>query len=1118
MIKLHVLLCAILQACCVLTNAQNLPIHFDHLGTEDGLSHSNTLSITQDKQGFMWFGTWEGLNKYDGYTIKVYKNNPLDKNSIPDNFISGFAKSKNGDLWIGTGNGFCRYNSSSEQFTRYQHNPANKNSPAASGVNALLEDHLGNVWIGYDTGLDLFDPVKNTFEHFTHNPGDATSIGAPYVNYVFEDSRDNIWICTSNGGLNLFNRTNRQFTRFQYDKNNPHSISNNVITTMFEDSRHQLWVGTDGGGLNLLNPTTGTFTRFLYDENNAGSISSNVISDITEDGDTNLWIATGTGGICIFNSAKKIFSTYAHDKIDKESISDNSINAVYRDTKSNMWVGTFANGVDLANRDKSRFTHFAQMMSDNSISNNEVLGIFEDSKKNIWISTDGGGLNIYNPATGGFSHLQHQKNNPQSICGDNVLSACEDDKGNIWIGTWAEGVSVYNPSTKTFRHYKNDAANAGSLSSNNAWTILKDRDNRIWIGTSGGGINLLNADGKTFTRYQFDPKNPDGILNNFIAHIFEDSDGDLYVSTNGGGLNVFNKKTGRFAHYLHSASGNSISNNNLNSVCEDSEKNLWIATKNGLNKFNKKTKIFTVYTIAGGLPDNVIFGILEDNNKNLWISTNKGISCFSLAKSTFKNYDVSDGLQSNEFKGQSFCKTSSGMMYFGGFNGLSQFFPDSIQSIPFDPPLVVTSFQVLNKEVAIAVDKNDPSPLKQSISETKSITLPYSSSVFSFEFASLNYTAAAKKRYSYMLENFDRDWNNAGPARIATYTNLDPGTYIFKVRGLNNEGKWSANTVAIQLIIRPPFWLTWWFKMAAAIAFAAAVILFYRWRLRNINAQKENLQRQVNMQTIELRRSNELEHKARIEAELARAESETARQETFAANEALQIKNRELEQFAYVASHDLQEPLRTTAGFVQLLQKQYQGKIDERADKYLRFIFDASGRMKQLISDLLEFSRIGNNKKLQSIDCNMIVENVLADISLITRETGTVIQHNQLPEIIGYPSEMKALFQNLVINGIKFRQPGVTPQIKIYAEKKSGHWLFAVKDNGIGIEPQYQQRIFEIFQRLHNRSEYEGSGIGLSHCKKIIELHRGKIWVESLAGEGSTFYFTIPFLTKNEVA
>jgi signal transduction histidine kinase/streptogramin lyase len=1116
MIHLRVLLCFIFQICCFFAYPQNQPIHFDHLGTGDGLSHSNVLSITQDSRGFMWFGTWEGLNKYDGYNIKVYKNNPQDKNSIPDNFISGFAKSKNGGLWIGTGNGVCRYNSSTEQFTRYQHNPANTNSLGATGVNNLLEDHLGNLWIGYDAGLDMFDQLKNTFEHFTANPGDNTSLGAPYVNFIFEDSRDNIWICTTNGGLNLLNRSTKKFTRFQYDKNNNRSVSSNVVTTMFEDSRHQLWVGTDGGGLNLLDASTGLFTRFLHDENNASSISSNVVSDITEDAAKNLWIATGTGGVCIFNYTKNIFSTYAHDKINRESINDNSINSVYRDTKNNMWVGTFANGVDLANRDKTRFTHFAQMMSDNSISNNEVLGIFEDSKKNIWISTDGGGLNMYNPATGNFTHLRHQKNNPQSICGNNVLSACEDEKGNIWIGTWAEGLSVYNPSAKTFRHYKNDPANAKSLSSNNAWAVFKDRDNRIWTGTSGGGLNLLNADGKTFTRYQYDANKPGGIANDFIAHIFEGSEGNLYVSTNGGGLNVLNKKTGLFTHYVHNDLKNSISSNNLNSVYEDGEKNLWIGTKNGLNKFNKKTGTFTVYTIADGLPDNVIFGILEDGKKNLWISTNKGICCFNPASHAFKNYDVSDGLQSNEFKGQAFCKTRDGMMYFGGFNGLTLFHPDSIHSISFEPPLVVTNFQVFNKDVFIAADKKDSSPLKQSINETNTITLPWSSAVFSFEFASLNYTASAKKRYAYMLENFDADWNNAGPARIATYTHLDPGTYFFKVKGLNNEGKWSANIRTIKLIIDPPFWLTWWFKLAAVVSFAASIILFSRWRVKNIKAQREKLQQQVNLQTIELIKSNQQEHKARVEAEQARTESEKARQETFAANEALQIKNRELEQFAYVASHDLQEPLRTTAGFVELLQKQYQGKIDAKADKYLAFISDASGRMKKLISDLLEFSRIGNNKKLESFDCNKIVENVLADLSLVTRETGAVIQHDQLPVIIGYPSEMKALFQNLVINGIKFRKTDVVPQITISIERKDSYWLFSVKDNGIGIEPQYQERIFEIFQRLHTRSEYEGSGIGLSHCKKIVALHKGKIWVESTLGEGSTFFFTIPFLTKND--
>jgi signal transduction histidine kinase len=457
------------------------------------------------------------------------------------------------------------------------------------------------------------------------------------------------------------------------------------------------------------------------------------------------------------------------------------------------------------------------------------------------------------------------------------------------------------------------------------------------------------------------------------------------------------------------------------------------------------------------------------------------------------------------------------MMYFGGKNGFNQFFPDSIKAIAFEPPLVVTNFQVFNKEVAIAINKDTPSPLIKSITETRTIELPYSNSVFSLEFATLNYTALEKKRYAYILENFDKDWNEAGTAHIATYTNLDPGKYLFKVKGLNNEGKWSSNIISIELIIKPPYWLTWWFRLAIILAIAGSVIAFYLFRINAVKAQKTKLQQQVYEQTRQLVLSAEEEYKARKETELVNKEltiknkeAENAHLEIGLVNKELKIKNKEMEQFAYVASHDLQEPLRTTSGFVELLQQQYHGKLDKKADKYLDFISDSTTRMKVLIKDLLDFSRIGTKGELEKIDSNMVLRNVLADITAAVQEAKADIRHTELPVINGYPTEIKLLFQNLVINAIKFRKKDTVPQIYINAHEINGHWEFAFKDNGIGIQKQNSERIFDIFQRLHTRTEYEGSGIGLSHCKKIVELHHGKIWVESSPGEGSIFYFTIP--------
>ncbi|MCW3090563.1 MAG: rcsC 4 [Ferruginibacter sp.] len=1101
--NLRPLLCFILLVSSLFAHPQKHHIQFDHLGTDEGLSQSNVLCILQDSRGFMWFGTRDGLNKYDGYKFTLFKNDQFNTNSISNNFIEHIIEDKNGDLWIATlGGGVCRFNRNTELFTRYQHDPANTNSISSDVVLAVLQDAQGKLWMGTETGLDRYDPATKTFVHFTNDPTNKSRLSDSYIRFIYEDSHKNIWICTRYGGINLYNPQTNSFTRFQHNEKDTNTISGNNGFCVFEDSKLRLWIGTDGNGLELLDRKTGIFTHFIKSETNTNSIAANVIYAINEDAENNLWVGTENGGLSILNHSTGVFTNYKNDEIDWQSISNNSIYSIYRDTKNNMWLGSFSSGIDLVNRDKTRFSHYKHMMQKNSLSDNHVLSIAEDTKKNIWIGTDGGGLNLFDPVQGNFTHFRHEKNNEQSIAGDYVLTTCEDSKGNIWIGTWGAGISVFNPSNNSFKQFKHDPANRFGLSDNNVWKIYEDHDNNIWVGTFGGGLELLNPDRNSFTHYQFHKDNPNGISSIYITCIFEDSNGVLWAGTDGGGLNRFNKESNTFTRFGLDKAKNSISNNTLNDITEDSDKNLWIATRVGLNRYNKKTNRFTVYTTADGLPDNVIFSILDDHKGNLWISTNRGISRYNILTNRFKNFGVSDGLQSNEFKPQAAARSSSGMMYFGGNNGFNQFVPEKILPYSFEPPLVITSLLVLNKEVAIGADKNDLSPLTKTISETESITLPYSNSVFSFEFASLNYTSSDKRQYAYMLENFDKDWNEIGKARTATYTNLNPGRYLFKVKGLNNDGNWSSRVKTIEVIIRPPFWLTWWFKLAAFAAITGTAVMFYFQRINTVRKQQVKLQQLVDEQTHLLLLSTHEEHKARKEADDARIDTENA-------NKELKIKNIELEQFAYVASHDLQEPLRTTASFVELIQRQYRGKLDEKADKYLEYIADASYRMKVLIKDLLDFSRIGVNVALKKTDCNVILKNMLEDIQAAITESGAIVIYSRMPEINCYPSELKQLFQNLVLNSIKFRNPGIPPQINITAAEKDFSWQFAVSDNGIGIEKQYSERIFIIFQRLHTRSKYAGSGIGLSHCKKIVELHNGKIWVESMPGKGSTFHFTI---------
>lgn len=1093
----YFLLIIFIQSAYGFAFTQNPHLQFGHIGTDMGLSQSNVISIFQDSRGFMWFGTGDGLNKYDGYKFTVYKYNTENENSPGSNTIMDIAEDKQGNLWLATwAGGLTMFDWKKERFTRYQYNAKDSTGIGNNYINKVLLDHEGNLWIATEGGgINRFDKKNNRFIRYVHDKNDPESLGEDWVKDIVEDKEGNLWIGTKNEGLDLFDKKKKKFRHFHHDDKNKRSLSSDNDWALFVDHKNQLWVGTRGAGLDLFDRKKEEFIHFKNDLHNSNSLSINVIRTINEDEEGNLWIGTENGGLSIFNSGAGTFGNHLQDDADNTSLNDNTIMSVFRDDKGNMWVGTFSGGINFVSKDAKKFSHYRHTSSPFSLSNNRVLSVFEDSKENLWIGTDGGGMNLFDIKKGTFTAYKHDPFNKNSICGNHVLHIFEDKDGNLWMGTWGDGISVFNKEKNSFKHFKYNPLDLKGIPGPDIWTISEDADKNIWIGTYGGGLSQYDQEKDSFITYRRGPTDTSGPGSNYVNIIYADKQKNLWIGTNGSGLDLFNKQTKTFTHFSHEEGKNSISNNDVLSVTEDSEGNLWIGTSIGLNKMEGKTRKFTNYYIKDGLPGNTITGLLFDEKENLWISTYNGLSRFNPATKNFKNFDISDGLQSNEFKINSCYKSRSGKLYFGGINGFNGFFPDSIKENKYDPPLVFTDFKLFNKQVPINDKNNNKSILKQSITDTKELVLSYDQSVITFEFASLNYVFQNKKQYAYMLEGFDKDWNDIGTKHTATYTNLDPGKYIFKVRGLNNDGNWSSVIASVQLTITPPFWLTWWFKVAVLISIAGAAFGFYKFRIKVIEAQKRKLQYKVNEQTLQLLQSTEEEHRARQEAEQSNIE--------------LERKNKELEQFAYVASHDMQEPLRTTSSFVELLQQQYKGRLDEKADKYLSFIAQSSDRMKVLIKDLLDYSRIGHKKEFEKVDCNNTLKEVLADLSTVINETGARIDSEKLPFVHGYPTELKQLFQNLVTNAIKFRKKNSAPQINISAKETGGYWRFAVKDNGIGIEEQHNSRIFEIFQRLHTRTEYEGSGIGLSNCKKIVELHKGRIWVESVSGCGSTFYFTL---------
>jgi diguanylate cyclase (GGDEF)-like protein len=834
-------------------------IRFEHINIGDGLTMNLGRVILQDSTGFLWFGTFDGLVRYDGYDVKVFRNDPTDINSLSDNVITSISEDSKNNIWVGTNLGLNLFNPKTEQFIRYRHQTDDSNSLSDDAVRSIALDSQGNLWVGTrDGGLNKFNPKTELFKHYRHQTNDPNSLSNDFVQDIFEDSRGAIWLAT-NGGLNKFNFKTEQFIRYRHQTDDRNSLSDDAVGSITEDSQGSLWVATLGGGLNQFNLKTEQFIHYRHQKSDPNSLSDDNVSIVIEDNQGNIWAATDDG-LNKFNPKTRQFSHYRHESSDSNSLSDDVVRSIAEDNQGNLWVGTRDGGLSKFNPKTEQFNHYRHQTNEpNSLSNGSVWGIVEDSDSNLWVGTDVG-LDKFDAKTKQSSLYRHQSSDPNSLSNDNVSSITEDSQGNIWVGTY-NGLNKFNSMKEQFSHYRHKVNDSDSFSEIYVANIVEDSYGNIWLGTAGG-LNQFNPKTNEFSHY----RHQEGDFGSqVITSIAEDSQGNIWVGTSFNGLSKINPITAQFINYRHQISNpDSLSHDYILSLLEDSYGNIWIGTSGGgLNFFDKKSDKFKHYNKKNGLPSDIVHSIEEDNNGYLWLSTSLGLSRFNPKEETFKNYNVRDGLQSNDFNQGASFKSKRGEMFFGGINGFNRFFPEKIIDDIQPPKVVLTDMLLLNKSVPIIPTDNpkidtilSASPLSitetgfslaQAIYTTEAITLTHNDNVFAFEFAALDFTNPQKNQYAYQLVGWEKNWVTTDfKNRRATYTNLPDGDYTFKVKASNPYGYWNEEGVSLKITILPPLWKTWWAYIIYSLIFALITFAFFRSQQRkviferNLNAQLED--------------------------------------------------------------------------------------------------------------------------------------------------------------------------------------------------------------------------------------------------------------------------------------
>jgi ligand-binding sensor domain-containing protein/signal transduction histidine kinase len=1104
----------------VMLTAQENYIRFEQISPQQGLPQSTIHAILQDSRGFMWFGTQNGLSRFDGYKFTEFKYNPKSSSSLPVNKVLVIYEDHTGVLWVGTdGGGLNRFNREQENFTRFRYTNSSDPDPGREVdiIRVIHQDRQGLLWLGTLGGLLRFDPSKGEWHRYSQW-SDPWNLSSNNIQSIYQDREGVMWIATEGGGLNAFEPDTKVFKHYLHHPGKPDSLGHNTVTAVLEDRSGRLWVGTSGG-LDLFDRKSERFIHYRQRAEDEGSLSHDLVTIIFEDSRGNLWVGTRGGGLNRLASPGKVHFFHFHSETNNPySLSHNMVLSMAEDRAGSLWIGTNGGGINRIDRRKQKFGHILGAPNNpNSLSSNDISAICRDRSGILWVGTFDNGLNRYDRSQRKVTRFLHDSGSPTSLSSNEVFAIYEDKEGNLWIGTGGGGINRYDQKNGTFSRYLHTPGSFAGPGSNVIFCFSEDQDNQLWIGTWGGGLNRLDRKKKEFIYYRQDHSKLGSISSNHVTTICPDllNQAILWVGTYNNGLECFDRTKGTFQHHAHDReNSNSISHNSVYVIYISPRDPavVWTGTSaGGLNRFDQKTKTWRAFTEEDGLANNSVYGILEDGKGHLWISTNQGLSRFDPDTDIFTNYDASDGLQSNEFSKGACFKGKDGRFYFGGINGYNQFYPEEITPNLYPPPVVFTAFKLSNEEVK----------LEKSILETREVHLDYKDYVISFEFAALNYTATAKNRYAYKLEGTDDDWVQLGHKRDITFIRLNPGEYLLRVKGSNNDGVWNEEGASLKVIITPPFWNTLWFKVLGILLLMAAILGLYKFRVRQYKMQRKRLEKEVAVRTREIREQKEIIEEKHKQLEISNRDLKKS-------EENLIELNATKDKFFSIISHDLRNHLTTLLGTSDLLNNAYDQLAPEKKLKYTRAIDRSANQLYELLDNLLQWARSqtdGLTCKPKKIDLNDLLPETLSFYKINARKKKITLSSTVPKNSYVYADKnmLTSVLRNLISNAIKFTDREGEVLVAVDEENEENVRI-SVIDTGVGISDENADALFLIGMTHSTRgtANEKGTGLGLILCKEFIEKNNGRIWYEKPGpgseirgevgknGSGSIFRFTLP--------